>query len=356
MLHVVTPYGRNGPSSRVRVYEWLERTPVARTVSGYASLSNSSPATLGRHPFGVISAERKLRKMASSRPGRLLLHREASPLSRGGLERRLLSSAEFAVYDFDDALQWDWGEGALFRRLAPKAPKALAAARGADRVIAGNPVLAEWASQHNDDVVIIPSCVSPRSYVAKSDYETGEPPRLVWMGSVDNEAYLGNIGRALLEVHRRTGARLTVISRTEPSLGGLETIIDRLPWSEPLQYSNLADFDIGIAPVPDTPYTRGKCGYKLLQYAAAGLPIVASPIGVNERILAELDMPGPLRVDDWAEAIFDVLSRSPAERARLGRRAREVVERQYSYDAWLPTWEHAVGITTDRPVAPEHTL
>ncbi len=63
--------------------------------------------------------------MASDRPRRLLLHREASPLSRGGLERRLLSSSEFSIYDFDDALQWDYGAGGRLRRLAPKAPKAL---------------------------------------------------------------------------------------------------------------------------------------------------------------------------------------------------------------------------------------
>ena len=343
VIHVVTPYGRQGPSSRVRVFEWLERTSAVWTLSSYISESNSSPSTLGRHPIAVLSAERRLRRTAAQRPQRLLLHREASPLSRGGLERRLLRSSEFAVYDFDDALQWDWGAGPAFRRLAPKAPKAHIAVRHADRVIAGNPVLAEWASAFNRDVVVIPSCVSPASYRPKRDYDVGDPPRLVWIGSADNESYLDGVASALREVHRRTGARLTLISTTERTLGDLEAIIDRLPWSESAQHTKLGEFDLGLAPLPDEPYTRGKCGYKLLQYAAAGLPVIASPIGVNERILAELGMPAPTTEGEWVDAIVDLLSRSTAARAALGRHGRELVQLRYSYDAWLAQWEEAVG-------------
>jgi hypothetical protein len=158
------PYGRDGPSTRVRVFEWLDLIRVPVVVSSYLSHRNSHPSYVARHPVAVLAAERRLRGMASDRPRRLLLHREASPLSRGDLERRLLSSSELSVYDFDDALQWHWGAGGVLRRLAPKGPKAFMAVRHADRVIAGNPVLAEWASAHNDDVIVIPvACRSPRT-------------------------------------------------------------------------------------------------------------------------------------------------------------------------------------------------
>jgi glycosyltransferase involved in cell wall biosynthesis len=285
--------------------------------------------------------------MACDRPEHLLLHREASPLSRGGLERRLLSASSFSVYDFDDALQWDWGAGGVYRRLAPKAPKALLAVQHADRVIAGNPVLAEWASEHNTDVVVIPSCVSPGSYRQKADHEVSDPPRLGWIGSADNEVYLELVAPALREIHRRTGARLTVVSTTRRTLGDLESFLDRVPWSEATQYARLADFDIGIAPVPDEPYTRGKCGYKLLQYAAAGTPAVGSPVGVNRQILAQLEMPAPGNDDEWVSAILDLLGRSSAERAELGSHVRTVAEAHYSYDAWLCRWKKAVGIAAD---------
>jgi glycosyltransferase involved in cell wall biosynthesis len=344
VIHVVTPYGRQGGSSRVRVFEWLDRISAPAILSSYISHWNASPSHLARHPRAVLAAERRLRAMASSRPDRLLLHREASPLSRGKLERRLLARAEFAVYDFDDALQCDWGAGGFSRQWAPKAPKAHLAVQQADRVIAGSPVLADWASQHNADVVLIPSCVAPDAYRQKTEYELSDPPRLGWIGSADNEAYLLLVAPALCEIHRRTGARLTLIGTSRPNLGDLESFIDRVRWSEETQHARLAEFDVGLFPLPDNPYTRGKCGYKLLQYAAAGTPAVANPVGVNAQILSQLGMPAVCDDGQWIDAVLDLLAGSADMRASIGHRAREVVQLHYSYDAWLTRWQQALGI------------
>lgn len=349
MLHVATPYGRNGPSSRVRVFEWLDRITGAPVVSSYISRHDASASAVARRPVAVWRAERRLRRMADSRPQRLLLHREASPLSRGSLERRLLSSSELAIYDFDDALQCDWGEGGRLRRIAPKAPKALIAVKTADRVIAGNAVLAEWASRHNRDVVVIPSCVAPESYRAKTDYRVGDPPRLGWIGSAGNEVHLQLVAPALHEIHRRTGARLTLIGTTRTTLGALEGLIDRVAWSEDVQHSMLPEFDVALAPVPDGPYTRGKCGYKILQCAAAGTPVIASPVGVNEEILRRLGMPAAGDADEWIDAILELLNRSTDARAAMGRRAREVTQSDYSYDSWLVRWKATVGLAGSTP-------
>jgi glycosyltransferase involved in cell wall biosynthesis len=343
VIHVVMPHGRSGPSTRVRVFEWLDRIGVPAVVSSYLAHGNSSPSYVGRHPFAALAAEGRLRAIASQGPRRLLLHREASPLSRGELERRLLSSAELAVYDFDDALHWDWGAGGRLRRLALKAPKVFLSVRHADRVIAGNPVLGEWASQHNEDVRVIPSCVSPAAYQQKTDYRLRDPPRLGWIGSAHNERYIELVAPALREVHRRTGARLTLVSTTQQGLGDLESFIDRVRWSEAAQHTSLAQFDVGIAPLGDDPHTWGKCGYKLLQYAAAGTPVVGSPIGANREIIARLGMPAP-QAGEWVDAILDLLHRSAEARAALGRQARAVAQREFSYDAWLPQWKDAVGI------------
>jgi glycosyltransferase involved in cell wall biosynthesis len=345
MMHVVTPYGRQGPSSRVRVFEWLDRVAVPSVLSSYISHRNARPSEIARRPVALLRAERRLRAMAAQRPERLLLHREASPLSRGALERRLIAGSEFSIYDFDDALQCDWGAGGVLRRFAPKAPKARIAAVGANRVIAGNPALAEWAATHNRDVVVIPSCVAPEAYRQKTEYRVSDPPRLGWIGSADNEAYLLDVAPALREVHRRTGARLTVIGTSRATLRDLETMIDRVPWSEDAQHATLASLDIGIAPVPDNPYTRGKCGYKILQYAAAGTPAIASPVGVNRRMLSELGLPAAESIDDWIDAILVLLEASADTRAACGRHAREATQANYSYDTWLPRWAQAVGLS-----------
>ncbi len=342
----VTPYGRGAGSSRVRVFEWLDRVDCAFTVGSYLSLSDAAPSRLARHPASVARAELRLREIASARPRRLLLHREASPLSRGWWERRLLTSAEFAVYDFDDALQWDHGAGGLARRLAPKADKARTALRHADRVIAGNAVLADWASQHHRDVVVIPSCVAPENYLPKTSYALHDPPRLGWIGSPGNEACLLQIAGALTEVHRRTGARLTLVGTKRPSLGRLEGLIDRVAWNPESQRTALAGMDVGLMPLRATSYSVGKCGYKLLQYAAAGLPAVASPVGVNAEMLALFGMPAARGSGDWCAAILGLFDSPAAAREQLGRDARRVAARRYSYDAWLPSWAAALELGT----------
>jgi len=124
LLHAVTPYGRMGGSSRVRVHEWIGRTSASCSVLDYIGHRNASPRYLARHVREVAVPERALRGLAAVAPNRLLLHREASPLSRGGLERRLFQSAGFAVYDVDDALHEDHGQGGMLRRWAPKSRKA----------------------------------------------------------------------------------------------------------------------------------------------------------------------------------------------------------------------------------------
>ncbi|WP_441249441.1 glycosyltransferase [Kitasatospora sp. McL0602] len=345
---VVTPYGRGAGSARVRVFEWLDRAPELAgddfQLSSYLSRRDAAPAQLARRPVAVARAELRLRALAADRPYRLLLHREASPLSRGGLERRLITRSEFAVYDFDDALQWDQGDGGLARRVAPKAAKAVLAVACADRVVAGSPVLADWASARHHDVRLIPSCVAPQSYRRKSGYALHDPPRLGWIGSPGNEPYLLMIADALAELHRRTGARLTLIGTTRRTLGPLEALIDRVAWSESVQRHTLAELDLGLMPVPDTLYNRGKCGYKLLQYGAAALPAVASPVGVNADLLAHFGLPGPRGTDEWADALLGLLDGPATVRAALGARARDITDRHYSYRAWLPAWRAALEL------------
>lgn len=328
----------------MRVFEWLDRAHVQAVVSPYLSHRNARPSHLVRHPRRVAAAEARLRRFARARPERLLLHREASPLSRGALEGRLLRSAEFAVYDLDDALNVDRGEGGLLRRVAPKAPKAHLAAREANRVVAGNPTLAEWASGLNADVVVIPSCVAPAAYRQKSVFEVGDPPRIGWIGSPDNEIHLEAIAGALREIHRRTGARLTLVGTTEERLGELERLVDRVAWSPTVQHELLAELDVGVGPLPDTPYTRGKCGYRLLQYGAVGLPFVASPVGVNDTILSRLGMPAARTEQEWVDAIVELLTLSSDRRRELGLRAAATTREAYSYDAWLPHWLAAMEL------------
>jgi glycosyltransferase involved in cell wall biosynthesis len=99
-------------------------------------------------------------------------------------------------------------------------------------------------------------------------------------------------------------------------------------------------------PLVDDPYSRGKCGYKLLQYAAAALPSVASPVGTNATILAGLGLPGARTTDEWYDTLSALIAGSVEDRARLGSAARDNVARAYSFDSWEARWLSAVGLPT----------
>jgi glycosyltransferase involved in cell wall biosynthesis len=341
-LHAVTPYGPRAGSSRVRVHEWADRMSDAVAVHPYAGLDGAGPRTLLRHSARVFGAEASLRRLASSRPRRLLLHREASPLSRGRLESALTRSAGVSVYDFDDALYSDTGDGPFYRRLAPKAAKATRVLRTVDRVVAGNDTLANWAADRHRDVVVVPSCVDPNAYRSKSNYAISARPRIGWIGSWSTEQHLLAIAPALRSIGDRFDARLVVVGAPSGHLGVLDDMVERIPWSPSTQREVLATFDVGVMPLIDSPYTRGKCGYKLLQYLAAAVPAVASPVGVNSEILARAGAPPAGTTDEWVETLTALIEAPPEHRAGLGARGRRLVVDHYSYDAWHDRWRAAV--------------
>jgi glycosyltransferase involved in cell wall biosynthesis len=348
---VASSYGAAGASMRVRVLEWLRVLGLEAEVLNYLGTANVRPRTLIRHPLGVMRAESRLyRMMRRPAPERLLVSRSMGPFTGGRLEAALLRRAGWGVYDFDDALHLA-GRSGVHRFLGESAGWTWAV-RNADLVIAGNSYLAEAAATLNRAVCVIPSCVDPASYPQKQDYAVGPVPRLIWMGSPSTEKYLEPVAPALLEVHRRTGARLVLVSAGQRPLGELDAVCDRVEWDGPRTDALLTQADCGIMPLPDTPFTRGKCAYKLLQYGAAGLPAVASPVGVNAHVIEQLGGASATDLDSWVMALVDVLQQPEAHRRARGLAARQAVEDRYSFAAWSHAFLKALQLP-DRGGVPD---
>jgi glycosyltransferase involved in cell wall biosynthesis len=346
-LVIGSSYGAAGASMRVRVLDWLRFLDLEAEVLDYLGTPNVRPGTLLRQPLRVLAAERRLRRLRRAPAwDRLLISRSMGPFTGGRLEAALLQRAGWGVYDFDDALYADARGGV--HRFFGEAAGWSTAVRGADLVIAGNDSLAEAAARLNPEVRVIPSCVEPRDYPRKTSYEVGPVPRLIWMGSPSTEPYLQPVAPALLEVHRLTGARLTLVSAGRRPLGELDVMTDRVTWDGSRTDALLAEADCGIMPLPDIPFTRGKCAYKLLQYGAAGLPAVAAPVGVNARVIEQLDGLGPADAEAWVEALVGLLQEPEARRRARGEAARRAVEDHYSFDAWQSEFLRAVKLP-ERP-------
>ncbi len=342
-LVVASSYGPAGASTRVRLLDWLRILGLEAEVWRYIGSPNVRPATLARHPAAVLRAEARLfRLRREPAPDRLLISRSMGPFTGGRLESSLLQRAGWGVYDFDDALYADERTGIhrVFGESAVWEP----AVKDANLVIAGSSLLAEAAAALNANVEVIPSCVDPAGYPQKQDYSVGPVPRLIWMGSPSTEQYLQAVGPALLRVHRLTGARLTLVSAGQRPLGDLAAMTDRVDWAGPASHALLAEADCGLMPLPDTAFARGKCAYKLLQYGAAGLPTVASPVGVNAQVIEQLAGHAATDLDSWVDAVVDVLRASDSDRRARGLAARQGVQRHYSFAAWSGAFLRALRL------------
>jgi len=253
------------------------------------------------------------------------------------VERALCPNGVPVVVDYDDAIfhRYDRHKSSWVRALLGK--KIDAVMRRADIVIVGNEYLGNRArSAGAKRVELLPTVVSVTRYTAA----VAELKGLVtigWIGSPSTAHYLRLIAPVIQEIVASRGARVVAIGANAEQLKGLP--IEGKPWSEQSEVSAIQQFDIGIMPLPDEPFERGKCGYKLIQYMACGKPVVASPVGVN-RVIVHEGLEGFLPVDlsQWSDALRELCD-DPSLRERLGVAGRARVESEYSLQLTAPRLE-----------------
>ena len=209
--------------------------------------------------------------------------------------------------------------------------------RGAACVIAGNRYLAARARQAGAArIEIIPTVVDEQRYTAANTTDD-QPPVIGWIGSPATEHYMLDMRPALEQVCAGNHARLLLVG-ARPETANLfdGTTPEVVAWSEATEAAMIARMDIGIMPLLDSPWERGKCGYKIIQYMACGLPVVASPVGVNVNIVHHGEN-GLLATDEaaWRDALERLIA-SPALRERMGAAGRARVEAEYSLGAQVP--------------------
>jgi glycosyltransferase involved in cell wall biosynthesis len=286
------------------------------------------------------------------------------------LQRKLLAGWQLAmlrraarhfVFDFDDAVVFRDSYDARGPHCPRRRHRFTATMKAADAVLAGNAFLAQLATDAGarpDRVAIVPTCVEPDRYPRHLPSDSEPSVHLTWIGSSSTlkgieaeQALWDRLGQEI------PGLRMRVIADRFPRFENLP--VDRVLWAEATEAEALARGDIGLAWMPDDLWSRGKCGLKVLQYQAAGLPVVANPVGVHP----EMIQPGvhgylPGTPAEWVESVR-MLAADPGLRRRLGTAARASVETRYSVAAWGERW---VRFVTGRSgpassaAAPRHTL
>jgi glycosyltransferase involved in cell wall biosynthesis len=241
------------------------------------------------------------------------------------------------VYDFDDAiyLPSTSGGGNPLMQLLRRPEKVGRLIELSAAVIAGIETLRDYAARINDRISIIPTPVDTDHFRPKPKPEDGGPIVIGWIGSPTTAPYLKMVEPALEELFRRyprLELRIVGGSHRPP---GLDRVSLRR-WSLQTELRDLQHFDIGIMPMPDTEWTRGKCGFKTLQYMSVGLPSVSSPVGVTTEIVQD-DLNGYLATgtEEWVEKLSRLVE-DAALRRRIGQAGRQAIEEKYSVKAQAP--------------------
>lgn len=330
----LTRYDRIGASSRLRFLQylsWLPDAGIEATVEPFFSDEMlERKYRNGRYSLLGLTAAYVRRVHSLLRRGRfdlVWIEKEALPWLPVQIERALLQGVPY-VLDFDDAWfhNYDLHRSSWVRRFLGRRLDQLMA--GARLVIGGNAYLVQRARDAGAQwVELVPTVIDLERYPLEPKSSSGEStPKIVWIGSPSTVRYLSGLAAPLAELAKSVPFKLRVIG-AQLEMEGVE--VECVPWTEASEVSAIAECDIGVMPLSDSPWERGKCGYKLIQYMACGMPVVASPVGVNKEIV-EQGVNGFLADDmaAWVDALGQLLTQ-PQLRARLGKAGRLRVESTY---------------------------
>jgi glycosyltransferase involved in cell wall biosynthesis len=329
----LTRYERLGASSRIRFLQFMPALEQQGfTFDVQPLLDNDYVRSLyGGPPVGaarILGAyARRFRSLRRRmRYDVIWLEKEALPWLPTWMEIARLQGIPYVV-DYDDAWFHRYENHWLSPLLGHKIDAVM---RVAHTVVAGNDYLARRARQAGARrVEIVPTAIDLDRYRDLPAAPASEAVTIGWIGIPLNAHYLTIIEPALRAVAVNTPIKLHVVGAPVPGeLGGIPA--ESLPWSEDSEIARIAAFDIGIMPLHDTPWERGKCAYKLLQVMAAGKPVIASPVGANAQVVQH-GVNGFLAgtAEEWAQALR-ALASDPALRRRMSAQARRTVEDRYS--------------------------
>ena len=303
--------GVDSPSFRFRIRQYLPYLQ-ARDIQ----------ADIGE--LAVPTAQRRQLLMRAGDYDRVVVHRA---LLRWPEHRLLQRHAPGYVFEFDDAILFrdsahrslrSWRRRMLFERMA----------RGAYRVIAGNAYLQARAEDYNTRTVVIPTTIELNHYPLVPS-GGAQAPIVGWIGTRVNLMYLTSLAGVFAQVAQATPSlRLKVVCDAFPDMPGVT--IEKKVWALADEAADARSFQIGIMPLPDDAWTRGKCGLKLLQYMAASVPVVCSPVGANCDIVQDGVNGLYARSEaEWVDRL-NLLLHDFRLRARLGQAGRETVAARYS--------------------------
>lgn len=323
-----------GASSRLRLYQYLpylKNNGLEVTIAPLLGDDYIRGIYGGKFSKLLIFKSYITRLINISRASKfdlIWVEKEMLPWIPSCIELALLPATVPLVVDYDDAIfhRYDQHKLSIVRRLLGR--KIDLVMKRANLVIAGNEYLAKRAHDAGASwVEIIPTVLDTNRYMP-SYFTDNDIPIIGWIGSPSTTKFIQKISTALKEVTAIRRVQVVAVGANIEQISDLP--IKTLLWTEASEVADIQHFDIGIMPLTDAPFERGKCGYKLIQYMACGKPVVASPVGVNSKIVSDGE-DGFLASthEEWVSALTKLID-NPRLRETMGSKGRQKVEVKYS--------------------------
>lgn len=337
------PYDTS-PSQRYRIEQWEPLLRERGVDITFASFEDEDLHALLYKP-GMVGKKLQLvtrglgRRLSLIRKVKdydlVYILREAALLGPPVFERLIAQSGVPMVFDFDDAIFVSYRSPSNgYLSYLKFASKTKTVCRIASHVMVGNPYLEDYARQVNDRVTIIPSTIDTEKYRVPERNPKPRPVVIGWTGSHSTVQHLDTLRGALKKLAEKESFRLRVIGTPVYECPPVD--VEARTWRAETETEDLRDVDIGVMPLPEDRWSKGKCGLKALQFMAMGIPTICSPVGVNTNIIQD-DQNGFIAgtEDEWVEKLTRLL-RSAELRQRLGHAGRVTVEEKYSAISQTP--------------------
>lgn len=329
------------PSQRFRIEQWqpyLEKEGIEIDYFPFADEKLLKQIPKSGNYTGKISGmikafSRSTRAVFKARKYEVVyIHRAICIAGPAILERLLYLFNCPIVFDFDDAI-WLLHTSKANRFFGwLKFPGKTKTICGLSRhIVVGNSFLADYARPFNPNVTIVPTSVDTLRYQNKTEREQNEKVVIGWTGSSTSQTYLEMFDDVLRELIKRRDVEIRVHSDREPNLPGVPYVWRK--WSAETEIEELSQFDIGIMPMPDDKWARGKCAMKALLYMAMGTPAICTAVGANCEVIQHGEN-GLLALtnEEWLKC-FELLIDDAEMRNRLGKAGRQTIVEHYSAES-----------------------
>ena len=333
----LTRYGKIGPSSRYRFYQYfpyLEKNGFQIDVHPFFKDTYTQKILLKSKNIFSINPffsywNRVIKSFSFKQYDLIWIEKELFPWIPSPIENLFLKTNIPIIIDFDDAVyhRYDQHSNFIIRKFLSNKIRSIL--KSSSLIIAGNEYIASYARKSNvKNVEIIPTTINTEKSVIKINYLNKNKFIVGWIGSSSTSSHINEISEVIINLCKENDALFAAVGVDKKKLNNFPVKI--IKWKEDEELKEISKFDVGIMPLPNNPWEKGKCGLKLLQYMAAGLPVVASPVGINNEIVLHGKNGFLARNEnDWIKYL-NQLKTNPMLRKKMGQESLNIVKKKYS--------------------------